>query len=291
MARRLQPGGGPVPARRWFGLLDHLGLLTDDEAEVWRDYRDVLAGFEVEPVTRSYKLVTLETLVHDQTLRTGSSITRLARTAHRLVAADPRLVADTRSDTAMPDPVGADEATWRVFWRQWPLAAWAGELQDRPGRWFRIEEDRFVPTFRVPEPLGPTFDFMVAELVDWRLGRYLFSKGAESTPAMRLRVSQSNSRPLVWLDRARYADLPTGETPFVADGEEFVGHFVKIALNVARRAGSRANDLHDLLRGWFGSSAGQPGTEHYVELRRLPDRWLLQPSHDDLDHDQAAGGT
>ena len=70
---------------------------------------------------------------------------------------------------------------------------------------------------------------MVAELVDWRLARYLFTKRAEDT-AVRLRVSQSNGRPLVWLDRERNFGLPTGQTRFTAEGDEYVGHFVKIAI-------------------------------------------------------------
>ncbi len=97
---------------------------------------------------------------------------------------------------------------------------------------------------------------------------------------MRLRVSQSNGRPLVWLDRDRNPTLPTGWTRFTADGEEYEGNFVKIALNVARRSGSKTNDLHALLRGWFGPSAGQPGTEHYVELRQTGKGWQMQPARE-----------
>lgn len=284
-------GHNPAAARSahggWFGLLDHLRLLDDDEPAVWKAHAGVLSGFEAEPVTKSYKLVTLRALVHDQTVRSGSSIAQLAWTSHRLVRGDPRLVADTRSDTGMPNPVAAGEADWREYWRRWPLAAWAGELRGSPGRWFRIDGERFVPTFAVDERMGATFDAMVAELVDWRLARYLFTKQGEGAGS-RLRVGQANGRPLVWLDRERNPGLPTGETRFTADGEEYVGNFVKIALNVARRPGSRANDLHGLLRRWFGEAAGQPGTDHYVELRRTATGWRLGPGRaEDLEREVA----
>jgi hypothetical protein len=134
-------------------------------------------------VTKSYKLVTLGALVHNRTLRSGSSIAQLTWTSHRLVRGDPRLVADTRSDTGMPDPVAAGEADWREYWRRWPLAAWAGELRGSPGRWFRIDGERFVPTFAVDERMGAIFDAMVAELVDWRLARYVFTKQGEGAEA------------------------------------------------------------------------------------------------------------
>lgn len=173
-------GHNPAVARSahggWFGLLADLDLLDEPERRAWEEAGDVLAGLEAEPVNKAYKLVTLQAMLRDGTLRHGSGITRLAWTAHRLVSGDPRLVADARSARAMPDPVGTDEATWRDYWRRWPLAAWAGELRERPGRWFRIEGDHFRPTFSVPDDVGPTFDGLVAELVDWRLARHLFNR-------------------------------------------------------------------------------------------------------------------
>jgi hypothetical protein len=243
---------------------------------VWRSHGDVLAGFEVEPVTKSYKLVTLKALLQDGTLRSGAGITEVSWTSHRLVRADPRLVEDTRSDSSMPDPVAADEASWREYWRRWPIAAWAGELRGEPGRWFRIEGERLLPTYRVADELGATFDALVAEIVDWRLARFLFGRANVA----RLRVGQTDGRPLLWLDRDRNPGLPTGEARFLADGDEYVGRFVKIALNVARRPGSTSNDLHALLQGWFGPSAGQPGTDHYVDMVKSASGWLLRPAVD-----------
>jgi hypothetical protein len=56
-------GHNPAAARSahngWFGLLDHLGLLNDEEAELCQANSDVLAGFEAEPITKAYKLLTL----------------------------------------------------------------------------------------------------------------------------------------------------------------------------------------------------------------------------------------
>lgn len=279
-------GHNPAAARTahggWFGLLADLGLLTEEESATWGGVGEVLVGFETEAVTKSYKLVTLKALLGDGTLRSGAGITQIAASAHRLVRGDPRLVADTHSDTAMPDPAGADEVTWQSYWRQWPLAAWAGELRGQPGRWFRIEGERFLPTFSAPEQLGPTFDSMVAELVDWRLARYLFSKAADEPLRARLRVGQSSGRPLIWLDRELYPALPVGWIRFSADGEEYSGNFVKIALNVARLPGSADNDLHGLLRRWYGAEAGHAGTEHYVDLVRAPSQWILRPATADL---------
>ena len=47
---------------------------------------------------------------------------------------------------------------------------------------------------------------------------------------------------------------------------------MKIAVNVVQAIGRSQNVLPELMRRWFGPSAGLPGTDHWVELRRGADR-------------------
>jgi hypothetical protein len=79
------------------------------------------------------------------------------------------------------------------------------------------------------------------------------------------------------LNRDHNPQLPEGETPFTADGVVYTGNFAKIALNVAHRAGQPGNVLANLLRSWFGTDAGQPGTMQYVELVPGEPHWQLRP--------------
>jgi hypothetical protein len=79
-----------------------------------RRHADVLAGIETEPITKSYKLVTLQTLLQMGALRTGADIAEIAWTAHRIVTGDPRLVADTHS-AEMPDPTSVTADAWRYY--------------------------------------------------------------------------------------------------------------------------------------------------------------------------------
>jgi hypothetical protein len=76
------------------------------------------------------------------------------------------------------------------------------------------------------------------------------------------------------------SDLPNGWTDLQVDGEQYSAKFVKIALNVVRRADQPEgeNELPRILRGWFGSDAGAPGTRHSVELeQRENETWELRP--------------
>jgi superfamily II DNA or RNA helicase/diadenosine tetraphosphate (Ap4A) HIT family hydrolase len=269
----------------WFGFLDDIDLLNEDEREVVRRNGDVLAGIEKEAVTKSYKLVTLEALMHLGKLRAGADVAEIAWTAHRIVTGDPRLLADTRSEMEMPDPASVTAETWRAYWLNWPLKAWTGQLRGSAGSgWFRIVGHRFVPAFAVADELGETFDAMVEELTDYRLARYLFSKerlpdDGQLERAYRLKIIQARGgQPILMLNRERNPKLPEGNTPFVANDVVYTGNFASIALNVARREGEASNLLPDLLRSWFGADAGQPGTLHYVELVPGESHWHLRPA-------------
>ena len=85
-------------------------------------------------------------------------------------------------------------------------------------------------------------------------------------------------RPIIRLDRKRFPRLPESTAAFIADGENYTGRFVKVALNVASRQGAEGNALPALLRRWFGPSAGHPGSDHRVVLAEGPDGWALRPA-------------
>jgi superfamily II DNA or RNA helicase/diadenosine tetraphosphate (Ap4A) HIT family hydrolase/HKD family nuclease len=280
-AQAYEAGYNPSSARtehgHWFAFLDDLGLLSEPEHAVMRGYAEVLDGFEKETINKSYKLVTLKALLHMNALRTGASVAEIAFSAHMLVRSDPRLVADTRS-ADMPDPASASGDTWRDYWLRWPLSAWAGRLRGSTSGWFRIEGNRFVPTFSVGTDAGEAFDAMVEELVDYRLARYLFTQGNSDQAAVRLKVIQASGRPILMLDRDHNPELPRGETSFVAADVVYTGNFAKVALNVAHQAGQSNNTLPDVLRSWFGADAGQPGTAHYVELVPGQPHWQMRPA-------------
>jgi superfamily II DNA or RNA helicase/diadenosine tetraphosphate (Ap4A) HIT family hydrolase/HKD family nuclease len=287
-----EAGYNPASARaghnHWFGFLDDLDLLAAPEREVLRLHADVLTGFEKEPITKSYKLITLQALMQLDALRTGADIAEIAWTAHRIVTDDPRLLADTTS-AEIPNPASLDADAWRDYWLNWPLSAWAGRLRGSSTGWFRVDGRRFVPTFQVVADIGETFDAMVEEIVDYRLARYLFAKSSALETTFRLKVLQAGGRPILMLDRDHNPGLPEGETKFIADDVTYTGNFVKIALNVAHHAGQPGNVLGDLLRSWFGPDAGQPGTVQFVELVPGKPHWQMRPVSPPPSRDESVG--
>ena len=118
---------------------------------------------------------------------------------------------------------------------------------------------------------------LVAELVEWRLADYLLRETSGYSGSIRCTVSHSEGRPIIRIDRSKHPELPEGWTDLSADGEVLSANFVKVAINVAECPGEQGNALHTLLRGWFGPSAGLPGTKHSVLLRQTSDGWEIRP--------------
>ena len=276
-------GYNPGSLRRtsggWYSFLASLGLLTESEAQVLARHEETLSTFETESITKSYKLVALRAMLRDDVLRNGAPTGSVSASSLEMIRADPRLVADTQNQE-LGDLGDVDPGTWTRFWRTWPLGHLAGEESTRVSQFRFADRDGiewFEPRFKVAPEDGETFDEMVAELVEWRLQRYLLAKQAAPEGACVLKVNHSNGKPILMIDRGRYPNLPEGDAEFVADGDLYVGRFVKVALNVADRPGEESNQLASLLRGWFGPSAGLPGTSNAVTLEVLENRWVMRP--------------
>ena len=176
------------------------------------------------------------------------------------------------------------------YWRQWPIAhlTGTGSSRARPNALFRLESDRIVPTFAIDDDFGEIFDSMVAELMEYRLASYVLNKDKSTTRSWACRLAYADGHPVIRLDRRQHPDLPSGHATFLADGVQYEASFAKGTLAFATREDSAGNALPGLLRGWFGPSAGHPGTSHAVELEQIDGTLLLRPgavNSDDLQVD------
>lgn len=262
----------------WFAFLRTAGLLGQRESAVADAHGDTLRAFQTESITKSYKLVTIRALLHDGALRTGDDVDRTAETSRQLLLADPRLARDVPV-TEFPDLAGAPADRWARYWRKWPIAhlTGTGSSGARSETLFRLESDRITPRFTVADADGDVFDSMVAELMEYRLASYLLDKDKAVSRSWTCRLAYADGHPVIRLDRKQHLDLPTGQVTFHADNADYAASFAKNTLTVATRTGAAGNALPGLLRGWFGPSAGHPGTLHTVELQQVNDTLTLRP--------------
>ena len=172
-AHDLKKSGG------WFGFLDSLGLLTDDERAVLGFAGDFLIDVEHGAYTKSYKLVTLKSMLDMGSLRTGTPLRDIYVNTRWQMLRDPRLLADladTTTDFAnVLEPTGSE---WPAYWRKNPIAALTGANRSTP-TWFALGDDSMQFHLAVPDALGATFDEMASEIVEYRLHRYLVTRDAK----------------------------------------------------------------------------------------------------------------
>jgi superfamily II DNA or RNA helicase/diadenosine tetraphosphate (Ap4A) HIT family hydrolase len=263
---------GSFRPRGWFGGLAEMeNMLDEAETRVVSRYGDLLSTIEKEAITKSYKLVTLEAFLDLGGLSGGVALSELADRSRYVMRNNPRLAVDAS------DHLDDEDEDWFQYWRRWPVAAWTGELRDSSGTAvFEVVGDRFKLRHPVAASSTAVLEELLSELVDYRLCRYLDST---QRPAgeFRLRVGQTEGRPLVWLDRPRNRGLPNDEVSLMIEGEPYVGLFRKVALNKVYRPPSSENLLPPFLRRWFGEEAGRPGTSHDVVVRQSHDEWELEP--------------
>ncbi len=265
-------GIAAVPARRggWFGFVDSEEGLTDAARAVLQVAAEWLVNLQTTPMTKCFKMVVLEVLLDDGALFTGMDVTELATRSHAYLLRSPELFEDLDGVGELGDPRDPAAAAWEAYWRRNPIAAWCNSP------WFKLDGARFQP--RLPSADRDVLSAMTRELVDARLAAYRRRRtgGSEACDA---KVSWNQRDPILFLPTGTKRDrLPTGDVDVrLPDGAAWRFRFGKVAVNVAHPVGRDRNELPNLLRGWFGLHAGEPGTDCRVRFRPSPDGWWIEP--------------
>lgn len=256
----------------WLDFLKVKGALSAAETEALESHRQFLAHLGMTAMSKSYKMVLLEAMLSRVSLSESIGIEELTQAFITRARRSRQLAADVSVE------LNDVEAVQRLLVKN-PIHAWTGGNTAKGAVFFRYQDGQFSST--VGKAGDETLTSLVREMVDWRLVEYL-ERGlhGEATEGSFLgKVSQTNGRPIIFLDRARYPHIPTGAQPLQVDGEEYTANFVKIALNKVVKGTERANLLPSFLRGWFGPDAGQPGTIHQVEFSPAGPGWKMSPSN------------
>jgi superfamily II DNA or RNA helicase/diadenosine tetraphosphate (Ap4A) HIT family hydrolase/SOS-response transcriptional repressor LexA len=261
----------------WFAFVrGESGLAADEVAAL-----DVAAGFlrelETTPMTRCFKMVTLEVLLEHDALVDGMPVDELAARSHAWLRRSPELFVDVVDELRVQVLDHAARAGWLAYWMQNPVAAWTGRS---PRAWFRLDEGRFRLDLDVAPGLATPLQRLTRELVDYRLAQYRDRRRREQTTASSFvcKVTWNQRDPIVKLPSRERAQLPEGETDVrLPDGAVWQFRFAKEFCNVARPAGTSRNQLPDLLRGWFGPRAGLPGTAFQIRFHAAPGGLWVEP--------------
>jgi len=283
-AEAMHAGYAPRSARRtygsWLRFVYAMGDLPSPAKALLED--PAIAAFldhlEITSMTKSFKMLTLLAMSAADCMpgeMRGEELTRgFARIARRSASLRSEVEVDLDDPSAL-----------RHYLERNPIDAWTGGRGKRRGNYyFAYEKKVFRTTFTVPKERRELFQRLVEEIVEWRLAEYLArsSKNTSEPGTFVCKVSHANRRPILFLpDRSSNPNLPTGWTDVVTDGELYEANFVKVAVNVMRRKGSKRNELPDLMRSWFGPDAGLPGTNFHVGFRKSGVGYTLEPMGSD----------
>lgn len=261
----------------WLDFVRGEGDLLPAELAVADAAGEFLGELERLDMAKSFELVALEILLERGTFFEGMELGALAREAHDHLMRSPELEGDVPEELrgALGEPA---QRVWLKRWLEGPIDAWT---RRRPGRrtWFTREGGIFRPVIGRSGLDEATFTALARELVDYRLAQYRARRRQANgtSEGFVCRVTWNQRDPILKLPNRGSTAVPSGETDVRVEGGVWVFRFAKEFCNVARPVGTQANRLGDLMRRWFGPSAGQPGTSFEVRFVSTPGGLHLEP--------------
>jgi len=275
-AEALHEGYSPRSVRQahgsWLGFVADQGDLSPEGARVREATGEFLKSLETTPMTRSYKMLVLLSMLNRDALPGSVPIDDLTD-EFALIAGR---AARTRQDVSVPLD---DRPALRSLIEDNPIPAWVGGEGTGGTPYFAYADENFRFLPKVSDELRPAFQELVREHIDWRMAEYLRRGSPEATAnSFDCKVIHSGPNPILILpDRERHANIPADWTPVEMNGQSYEANFVKVAVNVVRKEGAEGNRLPEILYGWFGSDAGKPGTDFHVLFEKAEDGWHASP--------------
>jgi superfamily II DNA or RNA helicase/HKD family nuclease/diadenosine tetraphosphate (Ap4A) HIT family hydrolase len=268
--------------RSWLGFVHRMNGLDEADATTLQQHLAFFERLEITPTVRSYKIILLLGMLDGDDVRPRLSIEEVAARAAGQVRRMHRLAEDFSVDLSSTD------ALQRLLIRN-PIEAFV-EGEGMGGvSYFAFDGREFSFRFEIENPTS--FGRLLREVLDWRLGQYLARGASDWSGDVVCRVALNASHnPMLFLPTSPDSPtLPQGVLPIEVDKQSMEAVVAKIAINVVRRSGETSNQLPDILRGWFGDVAGNPGRGDRVRLRKTSSGTIMEPIGARVDHVKGVG--
>ncbi len=258
----------------WFRFVDAQGDLSEDEAAIVERFGKLLDDVQFGAANKSFKFIALEAFVNlDGFGPEGASVDEIAAESWRILERRPAELAEVSAEQR-PDGTLEGASRFRAYWAGNPIKAWAGTKRDRTTE-FELRDGRLYARTGVAEEQRDVLGAMLRELVDLCLGAWRMRE-AHRDEGFRCKVIRNASQEPILKLAQRNEDIGERDVR-LPNGEVWSFRFMTEACNVARPHDSPRNRLGDLLRGWFGPSAGAPGRVHVVRFYASPDGLWVEP--------------
>lgn len=267
----------------WFEFVRAQGDLSDKEAGVLEHYTGWFRELENSPLKKSFRMIALKALIDEQAIGGSIEIGKLADRCYQIFSRNPVLM-DEIDRSSIKDPMHPERDSWFVFCETNLIGELTGEFSGSGIRSFIYKKPVLSSLMDIAEDVKEVFADMTQELVDYRLSMlekklsYTILSGGKDDSFRAKIVRNMSADPILFLpDRKKHNHMPSGPTRIIIDGKEYLGNFVKIALNVVKEPDGKKNVLPDILRKWFGEHVGSPGTAFHVVFEKDNDKWVMKP--------------
>jgi hypothetical protein len=162
--------GAPMLAIRkshgnWFSFVAKMDDLAEDEKIVLKNTMTLLSYLETTSMTKCFKMVLLEALLDAGGLTNPLSLEDLAMASAKLFEARPEWKEDIL-DEFQDFSKWQDNRGWLRYWERNPIQAYVS------GKFFRIEDGKFILNFELPEEGLDILEGMIREIILLRQAMY-----------------------------------------------------------------------------------------------------------------------
>jgi SOS-response transcriptional repressor LexA len=164
---------------QWWEFVAKQGDLSNSELACLTSHKEFLLEVEVTKLSKSFKLILLESLLENDGFKTPANTLAIAQNSFGIFKRRQRLLVDLPDKYQALETLDAKQLkTWHTYWLNNPVNAWTGGSRAQGGKraadkaYFKIEEEKLTYlTAIAPEELD-AFNVMVQELVNYRFLQY-----------------------------------------------------------------------------------------------------------------------
>ena len=267
------PGTARDSYGSWFEMVGAMGDLSRDEQFVLAEHSTLLKGLETTSMSRSYKMVLLRAMLNiDAIPGNGASVQNLAASVRKITSRSSRLSADFGDSLA-------SQTTLESSLVKNSITALTSQKALSGGVVFDLENTNFKYIPKVDNDARSAFQKLLREVIEWRLAVYLdrgFSNQIDNFCDML--VGNDAGKPVIQLPHdSGLANMPVGRTKIQIYDRLLEAFFADDGITQIFENDSDTNILSKLLREWFGSDAGLPGTNFIVRCKTNGDLTILEP--------------
>ena len=158
----------------WWEFVDAKGDISADELEVLELHLQWFKDLAVTRLSKSYKIVLLDTLIAHHAFQVQSSVEDLAEWARQWYKNNPAWLSDLPESKQKIDEIS--KTAWKNHWLSNPIQFWCTEEPESKISWFTKANKLFSFNQTIQAEHSDTFANMTKEVVAQRLAAYKQSR-------------------------------------------------------------------------------------------------------------------